>query len=78
MESIAGMLMAPVILFIIFVAPIWLVMHYRSKRQVNKGLSDEERNQLNQMAHQVERMRDRIKTLERILDADAPNWRENK
>ncbi|AVJ55763.1 envelope stress response membrane protein PspB [Idiomarina sp. OT37-5b] len=77
MESILGLLVAPIILFTIFVAPIWLILHYRSKKQVNKGLSDEERMQLNQMAEQVEKMRDRIKTLERILDADAPNWREH-
>ena len=77
MESILGLLVAPIILFTIFVAPIWLILHYRSKKQVNKGLRDEERMQLNQMAEQVEKMRDRIKTLERILDADAPNWREH-
>ena len=78
MESILGLLVAPVILFTIFVAPIWLILHYRSKKQVNKGLTEEERTQLNVMANQVEKMRDRIKTLERILDADSPNWRNHK
>ena len=59
----------------IFVAPVWLILHYRSKKQVNKGLSEDERTQLNMMAEKVEKMRERVKTLERILDADSPNWR---
>lgn len=29
-------LMAPIIIFMVIVAPIWLVLHYRSKRQVSQ------------------------------------------
>ncbi|MFT6690310.1 MAG: phage shock protein B, partial [Colwellia sp.] len=32
-------IVAPVIIFMIIVAPIWLVLHYRSKKQVSQGLS---------------------------------------
>lgn len=76
MEDIIAMISVPFILFMIFVAPIWVIMHYRSKRQISQGLSEDERNELNQMAARVEAMRERVKTLERILDADSPNWRE--
>ena len=75
MEGIIALLVTPLILFMIFVAPVWLILHYRSKKQVNKGLSEDERTQLNMMAEKVEKMREREKTLERILDADSPNWR---
>ena len=75
MEDFVAMLIAPLIIFMVIVAPIWLVLHYRSKKQVNQGLSEEERTQLNLMADKVEKMRDRVRTLERILDADSPNWR---
>ena len=75
MEGIIALLLTPLILFMIFVAPVWLILHYRSKKQVNKGLSEDERTQLNMMAEKVEKMRERVKTLERILDADSPNWR---
>ena len=40
-------LMAPIIIFMVIVAPIWLVLHYRSKRQVSQGLTEEEFSQLN-------------------------------
>ncbi|WP_232848779.1 envelope stress response membrane protein PspB [Bowmanella yangjiangensis] len=59
----------------IFVAPIWLILHYRSKKQVAQGLSKEEFTTLTELADKAEKMADRIQTLEAILDAEAPQWR---
>ncbi|RUO57848.1 envelope stress response membrane protein PspB [Pseudidiomarina insulisalsae] len=72
------MIAVPLILFMIFVAPIWVIMHYRSKRKISQGLSQEEIQNLQHLAQQAEQMRERIKTLESILDADAPTWRDRK
>jgi phage shock protein B len=68
-------IMAPVIIFMVIVAPIWLVLHYRSKRQVSQGLSEEEYIQLSDLSEMADKMADRIKTLEAILDAETPDWR---
>jgi phage shock protein B len=68
-------IMAPVIIFMILVAPIWLVLHYRSKKQVNQGLSQEEYIQLAELSKTAEIMADRITTLEAILEAETPGWR---
>ncbi len=57
------------------VAPIWLVLHYRSKKQVSQGLSEEEYIQLSELSEMADVMADRIQTLEAILDAETPNWR---
>jgi phage shock protein B len=65
----------PLMMFMIFVAPIWVIMHYRSKRKISEGLSDVELNQLNDLSRRAEKMADRIKTLESILDAESPDWR---
>ncbi|MGV2872622.1 envelope stress response membrane protein PspB [Colwellia sp. E150_009] len=67
--------MAPVIIFMLVVAPIWLVLHYRSKGQVSQGLSEEEYTQLSELSEMADKMADRIKTLEAILDAETPDWR---
>ena len=40
--DIVALILAPLIIFLIFVAPIWLILHYRSKKQVSQGLSAEE------------------------------------
>ena len=71
----ADIIMAPIIIFMIVVAPIWLVLHYRSKRQVSQGLSEEEYIQLSELSELADKMADRIKTLEAILDAETPDWR---
>ncbi|MBY6063155.1 envelope stress response membrane protein PspB [Pseudidiomarina sediminum] len=77
-DILVPMIAVPLILFMIFVAPIWVIMHYRSKRKISQGLSTEELQNLQQLGQQAEQMRERIKTLEAILDADAPNWRDRK
>ena len=68
-------IMAPVIIFMVVVAPIWLILHYRSKGQVGQGLSEEEYIQLSDLSELADKMADRIKTLEAILDAETPDWR---
>ncbi|MBG22536.1 MAG: envelope stress response membrane protein PspB [Idiomarinaceae bacterium] len=77
-DVLVPMIAVPLILFMIFVAPIWVIMHYRSKKKISQGLSQEEIHDLQQLAQKAEQMRERIKTLEAILDADAPTWRERK
>ncbi|HEY9041960.1 MAG TPA: envelope stress response membrane protein PspB [Rheinheimera sp.] len=73
--DIHEIIFVPLILFMIFVAPIWVIMHYRSKNKIGQGLSDQELSQLNELAQRAEKMADRIKTLEAILDAESPKWR---
>lgn len=75
-EFLAAMIVGPLCLFLLIVAPIWLVMHYRSKRQVSQGLTEEEYRQLRQLAEQSEQMAARIHTLEAILDSESPDWRK--
>ena len=68
--------MAPVILFMVIVAPIWLILHYKSKKQISQGLTEEEYQQLTELSELADKMADRIKTLEAILDAESPEWRD--
>ncbi len=72
MEEILGV---GFIIFMVIVAPMWLHLHYRSKREVSKGLSQGDYQQLNELAETADKMAARIKTLEAILDAESPEWR---
>lgn len=74
--DVLTVLLVPVVLFMLVVAPVWLVLHYRSKRQTGGVLNTQERQELEQLAEQAERMLDRIETLESILDVESPGWRE--
>ncbi len=66
----------PLTIFVLFVAPIWLWLHYNN-RAVNGGqLSQSEQQRLAQLTDEAQRMRERIQALEQILDAEHPNWRD--
>ena len=72
------MLLVPMILFMLIVAPTWIVMHYRSVNRSSSQLSEDERQALEEMLVAVDQMADRIESLESILDADHPNWRQER
>lgn len=76
MEEVIGIVVAPIMAFLVFVAPLWLILHYRSKRQISQGLSEEQIKTLSDLARSAEKMAERIQTLEAILDAETPEWRK--
>jgi len=75
--DITEMLFVPMVLFMVIVAPIWLTMHYRSLNRSSRSLSDDDRQALDEMLATVDKLNDRIGSLESILDADHPSWRHN-
>jgi phage shock protein B len=66
----------PTILFMVVVAPIWITMHYRSVSRSSRSLNDDDRERIEQMLETVDRLGERILTLEAILDQDHPDWRQ--
>ena len=72
------MLFVPMVLFMVIVAPTWIVMHYRSVSRSSSQLSEDDRQALEQMLVAVDQMADRIESLESILDADHANWRQER
>ncbi|TVZ39731.1 phage shock protein B [Alteromonadaceae bacterium 2753L.S.0a.02] len=76
MHQLIGMLEAPLIIFCVFVAPIWVYMHYKQK---NKAVAPEEsaadKKKIEELLAMADRMESRIQTLEAILDRQDPNWR---
>ena len=67
----------PTIIFLTIVMPIWLRLHYKTKSQMQRGLSDEDRQVLDEALGMVDKLEDRLRTLERILDHDHRGWRES-
>jgi phage shock protein B len=64
------------ILLLTVVAPVWIVFHYITKIKTSRGLSPEDEKMLSEVWESTNRMEERIKTLERILDIETPNWRQ--
>ena len=55
--------------------PLWIVFHYITKWKTSKGLSAEDEKMLSEVWESTNKMQERIQTLERILDIEAPSWR---
>ena len=73
--SILGILITPIILFMIFVAPIWVILHYRHRNRTEQGLDVAEQNKIDKLQKLAEKMEERVVTLESILDSEHPDWR---
>lgn len=63
------------ILFLVVVAPIWIIGHYLTQWRVQRRLSGEDEKVLSELWQSARRMEARIETLEKVLDAEAPGWR---
>ena len=64
-----------VIVFLVIVAPLWLVFHYTNKWKTSKSLSSDDEQMLAELWESAQKMESRINTLETILDAEVPDWR---
>ncbi len=76
MDGNVVLFFVPTVVFIVVVLPFWLFMHYRTKQRAVSALSQAERDDLNLLVGNAERMIERIDTLEAILDAESPGWRK--
>ena len=72
------MFAVPLIVFLSIVAPLWIIFHYITQWRSSKGLSREDEALLAELWTSAEKMEERIHTLERILDNEAPDWRSRQ
>ncbi len=63
-------------IFCIFVAPLWLIMHYSTRRRQAQSLTREDEKMLSDLWQLANKMESRVKSLETILDTRAPGWRD--
>ncbi len=71
-----GMLTAVIIVFMVVVLPIWLLLHYLAKMKKMQGLSKKDEATLSELWQNGSQMKQRIATLETILDEKYPDWRD--
>lgn len=63
-------------LFCVFIAPLWLILHYSMRRRQTQGLTREDEKMLSELWQLADKMERRVKALETILDTQAPGWRD--
>lgn len=76
--TFSEVLFVPIVLFLVIVAPIWLILHYATRNSASKKLTSRDEAMLDELLENARRMEDRVHNLERILDADSPEWRSTQ
>ena len=65
------------IVFILFIGLPWLILHYLTQWKRNKGLTVEDETLLDDLHDTARRLDARLESIERIVTADHPGWRDN-
>jgi len=65
------------IAFVVVCVPVWIVLHYVSKMRGGRQLDAQDARALEELNRTAARMEQRMAMLERILDAEVPNWRQS-
>jgi phage shock protein B len=68
----------PLIIFLTIVAPIWIVMHYRSINRSSQSLNEDDRRTVDSMLATIDKLQDRIRALESLLDMNQSDWRSHQ
>lgn len=60
----------------LFIGLPWIILHYVSKWKTAATLTSEDERLLEDLHELARRLDDRMLTIERIIQADNPNWRQ--
>ena len=60
---------------IVVIGPLWLIFHYITKWKTAKTITTQDEDLLDELYDLARRLDDRMNTIERIVQADNPNWR---
>lgn len=63
------------ILLLVVVAPLWIIFHYITKWKEMNSFTPEDEASIGDMRSVADRLENRVRSLERILDDEVPNWR---
>jgi len=63
------------ILMLTIVVPLWIIFHYVTKWKQMKGITSEDELSLSDLRRSSDKLEERLRTMERILDSEVPDWR---
>lgn len=76
MTAFLDALMVPLIIFMSVVAPLWIIFYYIFNKRSGRYLSRQEQQELDELREVAEKMTVRISNMEKLLDAETPDWRK--
>jgi phage shock protein B len=76
MDDALGYLLGALAIVSIFVGLPWLIFHYVTKWKTAATLTSGDEKLLDELHEAARRLDDRLCTIERIMTAENPNWRQ--
>jgi phage shock protein B len=73
----AEIIMIPIVVAIVLIGLPWLIFHYVTKWKSTAKLTGADEKLLDELHDAARRLDDRMCTIERIMTAENPNWRQN-
>ena len=70
-------LVPAIVMGILFLALPWLIFHYVTKWKTAKTLTGADEQLLDELYDAARRLDDRLCSIERIMTAENPEWRQN-
>jgi phage shock protein B len=69
----------PIALFgTLFIGLPWLVLHYVTRWKSGRGISQQDEMLLDDLHEMARRLDGRLESIERIIAADNPNWKDGR
>ena len=75
MAQLLELLFVPAVLFMVIVAPLWLIFHYVTLWRTQRHAGRVDQTTLNDMWGTAHKLETRVGALEKLLDAEVPGWR---
>lgn len=63
------------ILLLTIVVPLWIIFHYVTKWKQMKVITPEDEASFGDLRTSADRLEERLRTMERIMDDEIPGWR---
>jgi len=76
MDAFFAFLFVPTILICVVVIPTALKYYYQDRERMSRSLSSEEWEEIRVTLERADKMEQRITTLESLLDAQDPSWKD--
>lgn len=73
----AEIIMIPIVVAIVLIGLPWLIFHYVTKWKSTAKLTGADEKLLDELHDAARRLDDRLCTIERIMTAENPSWRQN-
>lgn len=63
---------------LLFIGLPWMILHYLTRWKSNAGISREDEVLLDDLHEMARRLDERLVSIERIIAADDPNWKDSR